>query len=96
MDIVRTLSTRRCAMSDPLLLDAQGCADLIGTSERSFHELRRRAEFPRAVMVYGPRRPRWRRHDIIAWVASLPAIENVEPEPKHLAASRERRRGARS
>ncbi len=77
-------------MSHPLILDAIAAAALIGISERGFHYVRRRQDFPKPISVLSPRRPRWRRTDLEEWVATRPPL-GLQPEPPRLALARDRR-----
>jgi predicted DNA-binding transcriptional regulator AlpA len=78
----------------PEVVAAAEAAALIGCSERSFHELRRREGFPAPVRLFGPLRPRWRVSDLRAWVESLPALD-PQPMPTHLIEGKRRKRAAR-
>lgn len=73
---------------DPLSVDAVRGAVLLGISERAFHELRKRPDFPRPVALFGPRRPRWRTADLYKWLTTLPTIDSNEREPARLARGR--------
>ncbi|MCA3105800.1 MAG: hypothetical protein IOD09_07075 [Rhodocyclaceae bacterium] len=77
-------------MSQPLILDAIAAAALIGISERGFHYVRGREDFPKPISVLSPRRPRWRRADLEEWVATRPPM-GLQPEPARLALARDRR-----
>jgi hypothetical protein len=74
-----------------LLVDAREGAELVNISERAFHTLRAEGKLPPAVNVFGPKRPRWRRDDLIAWVRDLPAIDGASPEPERLTTARSKR-----
>jgi predicted DNA-binding transcriptional regulator AlpA len=78
-------------MTEPLILDAIAAAKLIGISERAFHSARRHHSFPKPIDIFGPRRPRWRRTDLVAWVDARPALSTTE-EPTRLQLSRDARR----
>lgn len=69
-----------CAMQ--LLVDAAQAATLIGVSERTFHTFRRKPGFPAPVDGLGPRLIRWRRADLEAWVAGLPAAQAAGEPPQ--------------
>ena len=71
----------------PLLLDARQGARLIGVSERQFHLLRQRPDFPRPVAGFGSRFVRFKRFEIEGWVSALPAADCLQ-EPERLAAAR--------
>ena len=73
----------------PLLMSAAQAAELIGVSKRTFHYLRKRADFPIKIML-GLRAVRWRRLEIEQWVAALPPVPETLPEPKQLAMARNR------
>jgi len=73
----------------PLLMSAAQAAELIGVSKRTFHYLRKRADFPIKIML-GPRAVRWRRLEIEQWVAGLPPVPDALPEPNQLAVARNR------
>lgn len=76
-----------------LIVDALQGAARLGVSERSYHELRKRPDFPRPVDIFGSARPRWRTKDLDEWVANLATIEGPFEEPRQLAA---RRNGGRA
>jgi len=65
-----------------LLLAAPQAAQLLGISERRYHELRRAPGFPAAV-VLGTRCVRWHRDELAAYAKALPRV-SVLPEPPHL------------
>ena len=69
----------------PVLLSAPQGAELLGISERRFHELRREPGFPAAVLL-SVRCVRWHRDELAAYAKSLPRV-TVLPEPKHLQRS---------
>jgi len=88
---VRTRSDKETAAGScvaPLTVDALAGAARLGVSERSYHELRKRPDFPRAVDIFGSSRPRWRIRDLDDWVANLPTIDGPFKEPRQLAARR--------
>jgi predicted DNA-binding transcriptional regulator AlpA len=70
----------------PALLPAHRAAQLLGISERRFHELRRELDFPQAVLL-GARCVRWHRTELVEYARSLPRI-SLLPEPSHLKADR--------
>jgi predicted DNA-binding transcriptional regulator AlpA len=57
-------------------------AQLLGISERRFHELRHKAGFPLAVLL-GPRCVRWHRAELIEFAQRLPRVALL-PEPQQL------------
>ena len=71
------------------LLTAFDCSLLLNVSVRRFHELR--TTLPAPVSL-GPRCVRWRRADLLDWVARLPAAA-AAPEPVQLARGKAARRG---
>jgi predicted DNA-binding transcriptional regulator AlpA len=73
---------------EPLLLTASEASKLLGMSVRQFHKLRPRLPAP---VVLGPRHVRWRRTDLIGWVAGLHAQTDARPEPPQLRAGKLRR-----
>ena len=74
--------------STPLTLDARRSADFVGLSERAFHELRQRPDFPRPIELLTAKRPRWRTADLRRYIDSRPEITNGNAEPTRLAAAR--------
>jgi predicted DNA-binding transcriptional regulator AlpA len=66
----------------PVLLSAPQAAQLLGVSERKFHELRREPGFPSAVLL-GARCVRWHVHELAVYATSLPRV-TLLPEPKQL------------
>ncbi len=66
----------------PVLLAAPQAAQLLGISERRFHELRREVGCPAAV-VLGARCVRWHRDELAAYAKALPRVALL-PEPAHL------------
>lgn len=69
-----------------LLVSAAEAADILGVSERKFHELRHDPKFPAAVNL-GPRCNRWRVAELQSYVDSLEPVPLVS-EPAHLKGSR--------
>jgi predicted DNA-binding transcriptional regulator AlpA len=53
---------------DDVLLDPPALAALLKIDERTLRRLRAGHEIPEPVML-GVRKPRWRKHDIDAWLA---------------------------
>jgi len=77
-----------------LLVDARSAAAALSISERTFHSLRKRSDFPQgATVVLGPRCVRFRLDTLHAFVRSLAAVPLGEP--KQLQASRKGRSGKR-
>ncbi|MBK8172744.1 MAG: helix-turn-helix domain-containing protein [Sandaracinaceae bacterium] len=61
--------TRPPEPEEPLLLSPREFARLIGISDRTFRRMRAEpGVLPRCVMIAG--KPRWKRADVDAWVAS--------------------------
>jgi predicted DNA-binding transcriptional regulator AlpA len=61
-------------------LSAIDAARLLGISERLFHELRRRNDFPLPAHLT-PKTLRWDRSGLIAWLSAQPrAAAKSEPE----------------
>jgi predicted DNA-binding transcriptional regulator AlpA len=69
------------------LLDAREAAHLVGMSPRSFRS--RAGELPPPVR-FSARFVRWRRADLLDWVAKLATGPRRAPEPLHLTAARRR------
>jgi predicted DNA-binding transcriptional regulator AlpA len=69
------------------LLDAREAAHLVGMSLRSFRS--RAGELPPPVR-FSSRFVRWRRADLLDWVAKLATGPHRAPEPPHLTAARRR------
>jgi predicted DNA-binding transcriptional regulator AlpA len=78
----------------PEILDTVQVATLLGCSERTIPELRKRPGFPAPVALFGVNRPRWRREDLLAWMRGLPALE-AAPAPSRLARGKAEKRAAR-
>lgn len=74
----------------PLLVDANGAADLLGVGRRTFFELRARPDFVPAI-VLSQRAVRYRVADLQAWLMRQAGTAH-RPEPAHLAAGKARRR----
>jgi hypothetical protein len=72
-----------------LLVSAAEAADILGVSERKFHELRHDPKFAATVKTVnlGPRCNRFRVADLQAYVDSLEPVPPVS-EPAHLKGSR--------
>ena len=69
-------------MLAPILLNAVESADFIKVSERLFHELRHKPDFPKAV-VLSARCVRWKRDELAAYIEKLPTV-GPQPEPVQL------------
>ena len=54
------------------LLDADGCAAVAGVSRRLWLQLVSKSEAPAAVELPVKRLTRWRRGDVLKWIAGLP------------------------
>ena len=85
-------STKRPGMTSellPELLGADAAAALLGIGRRTLYNLRsERAGFPRPVELREGM-PRYRRADLLAYVASLTPIDTTtRGEPAHLAAAK--------
>jgi hypothetical protein len=83
---LRTRGTARaaaCAPVAPILVDAIAAAAALGISERAFHGLRKRSDFPRdATVVFGPHCVRFRLealHTFAHFLASTAQMENGQP-----------------
>jgi hypothetical protein len=78
--------------SEPILVDARSAAATLSISERAFHVLRKRPDFPKnATVVIGPRCIRFRVETLHAFVLSL--VKEPQGEPIQLRRSREPRHG---
>lgn len=75
-------------MATRILVSAVEGADVLGVSERLYHEFRHRPDFPSAVRL-SARCVRWRLDELETWAQSLPR-HVAWPEPEQL---REKRRG---
>ena len=74
-------------------VDAVDGAALIGVSERHFHKLRHRPDFPKAIDLCGPRRPRWLSEELVVFVQQLNRLDaEPSPEPARLSLARDRAR----
>jgi predicted DNA-binding transcriptional regulator AlpA len=65
----------------PLLRSAASVSEIIGIRKRTFHNRRRRDDFPKPV-VLGMSTVRWHRHEIEAWIPGLPAETRIREEPR--------------
>jgi hypothetical protein len=78
--------------SEPILVDARSAAATLSISERAFHSLRKRPDFPKnATVVIGPRCIRFRVETLHAFVLSL--VKEPQGEPIQLRRSRKPRHG---
>jgi len=76
--------------SEPILIDASGAAAALSISERAFHRLRKRPDFPKnATVVIGPRCIRFRVETLHSFVLSL--VKEPQGEPTQLRLSRKPR-----
>jgi predicted DNA-binding transcriptional regulator AlpA len=66
-----------------LLTAAQAAAEVYGTSERTFHNMRKAGLIPPPV-VLGPRLLRWVRNELEAAVQSMPRQHEPQAEPAQL------------
>jgi hypothetical protein len=65
---------------DPILVDATDAAEMLSISERAFHGLRKRANFPPdATVVLGPRCVRFRLEALQAFALALVSVPRSEP-----------------
>jgi predicted DNA-binding transcriptional regulator AlpA len=70
------------------LVDAPTAAALLAISERAFHSLRKRSDFPKdATIILGPRCVRFRLDAVLAFAMSL-----VSPTPRSEPSQLRRRR----
>jgi len=80
-------------MPENILVDAAGAADLLSLSERSFHDLRRREDFPAdATVVLSQRAIRFRVEALHRYCAALAAQAISITEPERLRRAREKLR----
>ncbi len=104
---LRTRATARaatCAPVAPILVDAPAAAAALGVSERAFHGLRKRSDFPRdATVVFGPHCVRFRLEALYAFAHFLASTAQIEsgqpggrgrPREQQRTAEGEGRRGA--
>lgn len=77
------------AMPEKLLLTAAEAAALLGMSLRQFHN--KRPTLPEPVAL-GPRHIRWKRSDLVQWVADLTSA-GPRQEPAQLKAGKAARKG---
>ena len=84
------------AILAPILVDAPTAAATLWVSEREFHSLRKRADFPRnATVVLGPRCVRFRLEALYTFalaMASTPPDEPAQPPPGDVRRLQEQRR----
>jgi hypothetical protein len=80
-------------MENRILADAKHSAELFDLSERGFHMLRRRADFPSDAEVrLGPRAVRFRVDVLVRYAAELSAKRIIHAEPAQLKHARQKRR----
>ena len=80
-------------MQETILTDARGAAQRFALSERSFHMLRKRPDFPQDAEVrLGPRAVRFRVDVLIRYAAELSTKSIVHAEPAQLKRARQKRR----
>jgi len=80
-------------MQSKILVDAQHSAELFDLSERGFHMLRQRPDFPPDAEVrLGPRAVRFRVDVLLRFATELAAKTVREAEPEQLTRAREKRR----
>ena len=80
-------------MQDTILTDAPGAGELFTLSERAFHELRKRSDFPPDAEVrLSPRCVRFRVDVLRRYAAELAAKTAVQGEPEQLKRARQKRR----
>lgn len=83
-----TKSARQSATL-PVLLNARQAAELIGISERTFHNLRAEPWMPRAIEMR-PGMPRWHRMELEAALRERAPRQTDQPaEPAQLRAARQ-------
>lgn len=71
---------RALASPDPVLVDVTAAAQVFSISERAFHTLRKRPDFPRdATVVLGPRCVRFRLQALHTYARSLVSVPRSEP-----------------
>ena len=74
----------------PILVNAPAAAAALSISERAFHSLRKRPDFPQdATVVIGPRCVRFRLEALYVFARSL--VSMPRGEPKQLRRSRKTR-----
>ena len=79
-------------MQDPILTDARGASELLTISERGFHLLRKRADWPSDAEVrLGPRCVRFRVDVLRRYAVELSAKSISHPEPAQLKRARQKR-----
>jgi hypothetical protein len=80
-------------MQSKILVDAPGGADLLDCSERQFHMLRKRPDWPAdCEVVLGPRARRYRVVVLERYAAELAAKSVAQNEPAQLKRARQTRR----
>lgn len=79
-------------MQDSILTDARGAAERFALSERGFHMLRQRPDFPPDAEVrLGPRAVRFRVEVLVRYAAELAAKTVAQGEPEQLKRARQKR-----
>jgi len=78
----------------PQVVEALGGAQLLGVSERTYAELRKRPGFPRPIALLTARNPRWRVADLLSWLDRLPELDQ-QPEPAQLRRGKKAKLAAR-
>ena len=97
-----TLRTRRTARAAeqapvaPILVDAPAAAAALGISERAFHSLRKRSDFPGdATVVFGPHCVRFRLEALHAFALVLASVTQIQrAQPGGRGSPREQQRSA--
>jgi len=77
----------------PILVDVHGASILLTLSERGFHELRKRPDFPPdATVILGPRAVRFRVDVLSRYAQELSTNTAPHSEPEQLRRARQNRR----
>ena len=80
-------------MQTKILADARHSAELFDLSERGFHMLRQRPDFPPDAEVrLGPRAVRFRVDVLTRYAVELASKTATQPEPEQLKRARQKRR----
>jgi hypothetical protein len=78
-------------MQDTILTDARGAGELFTISERGFHMLRKRPDFPPDADVrLGPRAVRFRVDVLVRYATELSAKSIAQGEPEQLKRARQK------
>jgi len=86
----KPIANREIAPAPRFLVDAMTAAAALSISERTFHSLRKRSEFPQdATVVLGPRCVRFRLDALQVFATSL--LPGTLTEPRQLRESRKAR-----